>query len=76
MGILMVFFVVPMLFHVISMVFLWGFCRIPMRFPWYFYDIFWGYYWIYGMSIIFLWDSYGGSKGCLCDFHWIPMRLP
>ena len=33
------FFVVPMLFHVISMIFLWDFCGIPMGFPWYFYDI-------------------------------------
>ena len=28
---------VPMLFHVISMIFLWDFCEIG--FPWYFYDI-------------------------------------
>ena len=33
------FFVVPVLFHVISMIFLWGFCGIPMGFPWYFYAI-------------------------------------
>ena len=36
------FFVVPMLFHVISMIFLWDFCGIPMGFSWYFYDIYLG----------------------------------
>ena len=46
------FFVVPMLFHVISMIFLWDFCGIPMGFPWYFYDISLGLLLdFYGMSI-------------------------
>ena len=26
-------------FHVVSMIFLWGFCEIPMGFPCYFYDL-------------------------------------
>ena len=39
MGFLWDFFVVPMLFHVISMIFLWDFCGIPMEFPRYFYVI-------------------------------------
>ena len=43
---------VSMLFHVISMVFLWDFCEIPMGFPWYFYDISSGRLLdFYGMSI-------------------------
>ena len=25
-----------------------------------------------GVSMVVLWDSYGVSKGCLCDFLWIP----
>ena len=46
------FFVVPMLFHVISMICLWDFCGIPMGFPWYFYDISLGLLLdFYGMSI-------------------------
>ena len=46
------FCVVPMLFHVISMIFLWDFCGIPMGFPWYFYDISLGLLLdFYGMSI-------------------------
>ena len=46
------FFVVPMLFHEISMIFLWDFSGIPMGFPWYFYDISLGLLLdFYGMSI-------------------------
>ena len=39
------FFAVPMLFHVISAIFLWDFCGIPMRLPWYFYDLSMGLLW-------------------------------
>ena len=42
------FFVVPVLFHVISMIFLWDFCGISVGFLWDFH----------GISMIFLWDSY------------------
>ena len=34
-----------------------------MIFLWYFY----------GVSIVFLLDSYRVSKGCLSGFHWIPV---
>jgi hypothetical protein len=44
-GILMGFFVAPMLFHVISMICLWDFCGIPLGFPWYFYDLSMGVLW-------------------------------
>ena len=25
------------------------------------------------MSMVVLWDSYRASKGCLCDFLWVPI---
>ena len=31
------FFVIPILCPVISIIFLWDFCEIPMEFPWYFF---------------------------------------
>ena len=50
------FFVVPMLLHVISMIFLWDFCGIPMKFPWCFYEISLGLLVdFYGMSIESKW---------------------
>jgi hypothetical protein len=58
-----------MLFHVISMIFLWDFCGIPVGFPWYFYDIF------FGTTIGFLWDADGISMGFLWGFKRMSMGV-
>ena len=48
------------------MIFLWCFYWIPVGFPWYFCDISLGLLLdFYGLSMVFPWGSYGGSKGCL-----------
>ena len=65
-GYLWDFFVVPMLFHVISMIFLWDFCRIPMGFPWYVYDISLG-------LLLDLWDVDNISMGFLWGFKRMSM---
>jgi hypothetical protein len=57
--------VVPMLFHVIFMIFLWAFCEIPMGFPWYFYDI----------SLGLLLDFYGISIESKLTINWNQLKI-
>ena len=60
-----------------SMIFSMGLLLDSCGVPWQFYDISLGLLLdFYGMPIVFLWYSYGDSKGCLWDLHWNPMGFP
>ena len=56
------------------MVFLWDFDKISVEILCNFYGASMIFYGVSkGVSMVVLWDSYGGSKGCLWDFLSIPM---